>query len=434
MRTRADAIDDVDSIEPAEAEATRPLARPTGADQDIVSGGSTGTTAESGSIADTQLWHVDLDNLHWLEPIPGVRIDGTEGDDVITGGLGNDDLRGWEGDDVIYGDGGNDFIYGSSGNDELYGGDGDDEIWGGTGNDVVHGGNGNDFLYVSTGAYHPTDSGVAFGGAGNDIIHGSYGIDHLYGDAGDDQIRGYDGIDYISGGDGNDALEGGYGYDMLWGGAGNDIIYGESAFNGPVSTAGEADYMYGEDGNDQIYGGGGGDSLDGGAGDDFAHGGAGNDSVSGGDGNDVLQGGDGDDSITGGDGADRLTGGVGRDTFVLTHADGIGYSTDVITDFMRNPPVNGGDIVDMRFLFNNYTDFSGTAEQAAQQGYLRFVQIGSAGQSGYGTMIYIDPNGSAPDTHPYYHDLPVAFLEGVGAGELGTPGPNYGGLSNHFLV
>jgi Ca2+-binding RTX toxin-like protein len=441
MRARSTDLESVDAIDPIASEETALAGRtaaisdaefiePTttvdpypgdgivvdSSDEIVADGNTIEGAYEFGGVLSNPLWQVDLTNLHVLEPIPGKRVDGTEGNDVIVGGDGNDDLRGWEGNDVIYGGAGHDFIYGGSENDELYGGDGDDEIWGGRGSDKLDGGAGNDLLHVSTGAYHPTDSGVAFGGAGDDIIHGSYGVDHLYGGEGKDQIRGYDGFDYLHGGDGDDHLEGGDGYDMLWGGTGDDVIYGESAFNGPVSTIGDADFLYGESGKDRLYGGGSNDHLDGGADDDFLHGGAGH------------------DRLVGGAGYDRLTGGDGRDTFVITQADPLGYSLDVITDFMRYPPIDGGDIVDLSALFDAYTNFTGTAQEAAQQGYLYFRQFGSPGEAGYGTMIFIDPNGSAPDTHTYYHDMPVAFLEGVGPGELGTPGPNYGGLSNHFLV
>lgn len=442
MRARSTDMESVDAVDPLASEETalagrtaaigeRDLVAPTSPDETYPSAGTItgvaldgfggGTTVdgvyESGGIAFAGgIWDVDLDNLHWLEPIPGKRVDGTEGNDVIVGGDGNDDLRGWEGNDVIDGGAGHDFIYGGSENDELYGGDGDDEIWGGRGNDTLHGGAGNDFLHVSNGGYYPTDSGVAFGDAGDDIIHGSYGVDHLYGGDGKDRIHAYDGIDYVHGGDGDDHLEGGNGHDMLWGGAGDDIVWGESAFNGPVSSAGEADILHGEGGNDQLYGGGSNDHLDGG------------------DGIDSLHGGHGDDRLTGGAGADRLTGGAGRDTFAIVNADALGYSLDTITDFLRNPPIDGGDIVDLSAVFLHTTFTGSTAQEAAQQGYLYFRQFGSPGEAGYGTMIYVDPNGSAPDTNPYYHDMPVAFLEGVGIGELGTPGPNYGGLSNHFLV
>ncbi|MDJ0592134.1 MAG: hypothetical protein QNJ72_19445 [Pleurocapsa sp. MO_226.B13] len=100
-------------------------------------------------------------------------IEGTEGNDsltgglendTLTGGLGNDTLLGVEGDDLIFGgiarrdeeltgdnntipgievisaEGGNDTLDGGLGNDALFGEEGDDLLLGGTGDDVLEGG------------------------------------------------------------------------------------------------------------------------------------------------------------------------------------------------------------------------------------------------------------------------------------------------------
>jgi Ca2+-binding RTX toxin-like protein len=375
---------------------------------------------------------------------PGDRIFGGDGNDKIYGGFGEDELHGDAGDDTIEGGQSNDRLYGGTGADRLIGGEGNDELYGMGGGDpalerdnFLDGGNGND---------HLSGAGTLFGGAGNDTLFGGGGVDHLYGGDDNDWVAGLDGIDYLDGGAGDDTLIGdgygsGAGHDMLWGGQGNDRLDGGGGY----------DWLDGGDGNDIIHGRGDSDSLNGGAGDDVLYGDGlygseifgpdgpdaneAADTLSGGDGNDRLYGAGGDDRLNGGAGADRLTGGAGRDTFEITHADSLGYSLDVITDFMRYPPANGGDTVDMRALFDQFTDFAGTtAEQAVLQGYLYFRQVGSAGEAGYGTMIYIDRNGDAADPSAHYYDMPVAFLEGVGPGELGTPGPSYAGLNNHFFV
>ncbi len=100
-------------------------------------------------------------------------IEGTEGNDnltgglendTLTGGLGNDTLLGVEGDDLIFGgiarrdeeltgdnntipgievisaEGGNDTLDGGLGNDALYGEEGDDLLLGRTGDDILYGG------------------------------------------------------------------------------------------------------------------------------------------------------------------------------------------------------------------------------------------------------------------------------------------------------
>lgn len=57
---------------------------------------------------------------------PGVRLDGTEGEDTLVGGAGNDELFGWGRADVLDGAGGNDTLLGGWGNDTYTGGAGDD--------------------------------------------------------------------------------------------------------------------------------------------------------------------------------------------------------------------------------------------------------------------------------------------------------------------
>lgn len=59
-------------------------------------------------------------------PTASHRIDGTPGDDYLTGDAGDDILLGGDGDDVLLGLGGNDSLDGGSGLNFLAGGDGDD--------------------------------------------------------------------------------------------------------------------------------------------------------------------------------------------------------------------------------------------------------------------------------------------------------------------
>ena len=63
--------------------------------------------------------------LEWDEP--GRMINGTEEDEILSGG---------NGDDMIDGKAGNDEIRGGFGDDILNGGDGNDEIYGGFGLDI----------------------------------------------------------------------------------------------------------------------------------------------------------------------------------------------------------------------------------------------------------------------------------------------------------
>ena len=104
----------------------------------------------------------------------GMIINGTEGNNRLTGGSGND---------VINGNGGNDRLNGGAGADTLNGGAGKDELNGGSGNDVLDGGSGSDELE---------------GGSGNDTL--------IYTLA-DNNVIGKFTYDEYEGGSGTDTLE-----------------------------------------------------------------------------------------------------------------------------------------------------------------------------------------------------------------------------------
>ena len=114
----------------------------------------------------------------------GLIINGTSGNDNITGGVNNDTLKGLGGNDTINGGDGNDNIQGGDGDDTLNGDGGNDTIEGGAGVDVIRGGDGDDTL---------SDDGdsTIYGDAGNDTITGSntYGL-KVYGGDGNDVIQG----------------------------------------------------------------------------------------------------------------------------------------------------------------------------------------------------------------------------------------------------
>jgi Ca2+-binding RTX toxin-like protein len=86
---------------------------------------------------------IDLEErCHALLP----TIRGTDGDDVIVGGLGSDVIMGLGGDDVVADLLGNDVVCGGTGNDTVFGGLGDDVILGGYGDDLLSGDFGSDTL------------------------------------------------------------------------------------------------------------------------------------------------------------------------------------------------------------------------------------------------------------------------------------------------
>jgi hypothetical protein len=71
-------------------------------------------------------------------------LDGTSGDDTLTGDDGINVLSGDGGDDTLSGEGGNDILIGGLGNDILSGGADNDVLYGNEGNDTLTGGTGAD--------------------------------------------------------------------------------------------------------------------------------------------------------------------------------------------------------------------------------------------------------------------------------------------------
>jgi len=216
-----------------------------------------------------------------LATTTGYRLDGGEGDDIVTGGGGDDIIVGGYGTgaDRLVGRGGADTLS-YQGNFSVRvdlrvttaqdtGGGGVDTVSGfknleGTWFDDILIGDGQDNV-ITGDAYsvygEPVGKDTIQGGAGADLLIGGGGDDKLYGQIGNDDLRGGNGYDLLAGGDGNDLLDGGAG----------------------------GDFMVGENGGDRMVGGAGDDVLDGGAGDD------------------VIDGGEGDDTLTGADGLDVLT-------------------------------------------------------------------------------------------------------------------------------
>jgi Ca2+-binding RTX toxin-like protein len=165
-----------------------------------------------------------------------VVLGGTEGDDILIGGLG---------DDTLWGDGGKDRLEGGIGNDILNGGDGDDIITDSFGDDNLKGGNGNDVIQA---------------GAGFDLILAGDGDDFVIGGEDPDETFGGNGNDFISAGEDTSTVFAGAGDDWIEGGAGNDLLQGENGDPFLASTI---------IGNDVIIGQGGDDDYDAESGDDI---------------------------------------------------------------------------------------------------------------------------------------------------------------------
>ena len=103
-------------------------------------------------------------------------LNGTDGDDgltgrdtadIINGGAGHDSLRGYGGNDVLSGGTGNDSLNGGDGDDVLNGEEGNDTLYGGTGHDTLDGGVGNDHMQ---GGDYESDTYLFRAGHGKDVV------------------------------------------------------------------------------------------------------------------------------------------------------------------------------------------------------------------------------------------------------------------------
>jgi Ca2+-binding RTX toxin-like protein len=162
-------------------------------------------------------------------------INGTSGNDPLTGGTANDVLNGLAGNDTLNGGAGADTMNGGAGNDLFV----VDNLL-----DVVVEGltGGTDtirtsvldslgtyslapFAYFENLSYTGTLAAMLKGNSLSNLIQAnsaSSAADTLYGGAGNDTLRGYGGNDSLMGDSGDDLLDGGTGNDRMIGGAGND--------------------------------------------------------------------------------------------------------------------------------------------------------------------------------------------------------------------
>lgn len=160
-------------------------------------------------------------------------IQGSEGDDVLTGTWDQDILWGHGGNDILRGEGGPDTLLGHAGNDQLFGGDDNDSLTGGEGDDLLYGGAGDDGLSDPDG-----------------------GNDSLWGEDGDDQLtvnrhRNQQETLFLSGGAGNDDIRvavfdpngGGFGQATVLGGDGDDQVWVTGQVNATVDLGAGNDWL-----------------------------------------------------------------------------------------------------------------------------------------------------------------------------------------------
>ena len=263
-----------------------------------------------------------------------------------------EDLEGTGGNDVLTGDGDPNTIGGLGGDDVLTGGDGDDLLFPGVGSDSISGGSGNtDVLsyanMVGTVAANlgAGTASIDGGAAGNQTFTG---IDELVGSPGDDTLTGVASQpNTMRGAGGNDLLIGGTDTDLLSGDAGDDMLIGDRG-DDALDGGADDDVLRPFTGSDAIVGGNGADVVDyrdvlepmpvtaslpeqtatilgalgtqtlnsvedlaGGDGNDVLTGAAGPNTLSGAQGDDLLIGGDGDDTLAGAEDDDVLRPGLG---------------------------------------------------------------------------------------------------------------------------
>lgn len=270
------------------------------------------------------------------------QINGTNGADLLQGGIDSD---------IIHGLAGNDFISGGAGIDWLYGDDGDDGIDYRSEDAVTDGGNGIDTLQADDA------SGVTIvnlGNAADQVTGGGVTTNFenvnfqwmtigasITGSAGSNLLIGTCGADTINGGDGSDTIYGHLGNDNIYYDA-NDALTDGGADSDTLMLIGAGSYQVNLANADQVVGGGstsnfenvdavsasGAQTITGSSGDNFLRGGLGADTVHGGDGNDIVIGQEGADSLYGDGGDDSIDyrsedlitdGGTGND--ILTVGD-----------------------------------------------------------------------------------------------------------------
>ncbi|MGR8931549.1 MAG: VCBS domain-containing protein [Gammaproteobacteria bacterium] len=118
----------------------------------VIDSSNASHSATAGTLADANLLgSTQSDNPDILE--------GTSGNDNLSGGAGDDRIYGYAGNDTLSGGADNDLIRGGAGNDSLSGGTGNDILIDGNGADTFAGGEGDDFIVISGTGFVSIDGG-----------------------------------------------------------------------------------------------------------------------------------------------------------------------------------------------------------------------------------------------------------------------------------
>ena len=273
-----------------------------------------------------------------------VTINGTAGNDSLTGSTQADALFGGVGSDTLNGGAGNDTLDGGAGADTMAGGAGDDTFIvdnpgdkvneaAEQGTDLVRasvnfalGANVENLILTGSGNINGTGSGLAnilTGNGGNNILDGKAGADTMDGKAGNDT--------YVVDNAGDKVIESaGQGTDTVR--SSISLALGANVENltlldpGAIAAASANINAIGNSLPNALTGNSGNNILDGKDGNDFLRGLGGND---------LLYGGANNDTMDGGTGADDMRGGTGDDTYVVDNAGDVvdetgGSGTDLV--------------------------------------------------------------------------------------------------------
>lgn len=197
----------------------------------------------------------DVLNFSAVDLVNIVRVQGADGDDVITGNASAN---------ILWGGNGNDALYGGDGNDNLVGDAGDDLLSGGAGTDIINGGTNTDTVDYSYATANLTVSLAIT--AAQTVSVGDVdtitNVENLTGGAGNDTLTGTTTANTINGGLGDDVVNAGRGNDVINGGSGNDqavfagvsTTYSIATSGGVVSIVDNATSADGNDGTDVLIG------------------------------------------------------------------------------------------------------------------------------------------------------------------------------------
>jgi Ca2+-binding RTX toxin-like protein len=343
-----------------------------------------------------------------LDPRQGTGTNGaTAGQTVLDAATAGVVLVGKNGPDFLYGDQRDNDIRGGAHNDFAVGGDGNDHIRGDAGADLLVDLNGRDAIA---------------GGSGDDIILATQHDGKGPKTTGGDVLIG-DTIAAV----GDPAADNGR--DVVIGGELVDIVFGDTlvldpansstAFDLPVEqlaallkaklatasgaeydavlhalqhSAGAADRIETNGGNDIVFGQGGDDVIKAGDGDDLVYGGDGKDEIHGENGKDILVGGAGADVIKAGagddvihaDGEDTVNGGAGKDTLALTMGGVLDLDGRKL-ESIEQIDLRGGADLTLKLDFKDILSMSGSG---------RLTVLGEAGDH-----LTLDLSGHKVSTH-----------------------------------